>query len=369
MPKLNIFSKQTPIAAIEQALSNLTARRQTLETRLGDATSKLEAARSARRSALESDPAADLQPLTRSVRDLEDEVATLNGVLDDLAAQYEQQMIALDRARDDDLRTASAKTLEGIATKVDRATEDLEAAALEVARAATKMLALLPPTLAVVKIDETLPEGQSESQRLISIIVADALCSQVPWLLPATIWGGGVGNGHTAELRRFFDLAGHVRTAVRDTDQIAATTSATSSAQALITDRLRDRAKGILAGDLAPELDDVDPVSLVRIPPKPVIAMVEVFATQNFAFRLTRREIHELVGRRWVRTIPEDAADAAVKAGVALRTDTDAGAEAFAAEKKRRSESMGMNLSTMLSLSDCVDLGVIRATEEWEDAA
>lgn len=282
--KMPSLLKRSPIVSIENALANLATRRETLEARKADAVARLDAARSARKNALASDTAADLTSHTRTVRECEDEIETLDGVLGDLAEQVTAQQLELAEAKDADVRAGAARQLEKIATAFDKAAAEMEGAMESLGRAAAAMVAALPETLKVVDFADYPPTGQNERERLVAVIVAEGIAKVFPAAIPTEFWGARHGVGHIAGMTRHFDLDGDkVRTYASAVE--IPSHSAREAAGMLVSDRLRKRAELIVAGGASPDLADQEPFKL-KAPEPPAIKHVEVFASADFCFRL-----------------------------------------------------------------------------------
>lgn len=371
--------KRNPITAAESELANLAARRETLETRRANAAAALDAARSARRNALSNDPTMDLSALNRAVRDGEDELETLSGVLADLADEVANADRRLTDAKDDELRAASAKALEGVAIAVDNAAADLERGLSIVGKAYAALVAAIPETLHVVELDERIvppersttisPPGvfqveEYSRQALPNDLARAVLAEGLSRLCPMAFGYRRERGDWRFELRRAMHLAA-TRPSFSTPDLAAGGRSvpATEAAVHLISGRLRDRAKHIVAGDMSPNLEDA-PIFRPQ-PAPPVIPEVEVYVVENVCFSINEREARRIHGRGWVAWMPEDAAAAAVAAGKALRTDTPEGAAAFQAQKDLRKQSpFGGSQMSGLGRQDCYDLGVIRKASD-----
>ncbi|WAJ30617.1 hypothetical protein [Antarcticirhabdus aurantiaca] len=367
--------KRDPISAAETELKNLAQRRGVLADRQRDAVARLDAARSARKNALSSDPTADLSGLTRAVQEAGDEVDTIASVLSDLDEQVGEAEGRLAAAKDAEVRSRSAKQLEGIAKSFDQAAADLEAALAGVGKAYAAMVAAIPETLQVVEIDErVIPPEMSRSQNPDNVFsVQDVRQNALPNDLARVVLAEGLARvcpmafgmkGHFGGWRFSLTRAGQLDSAwpsfsVSDFASMSEVHTAGEAAAKLVTDRLRDRARHIVAGDMSPNLDDA-PIFRPKPEPKP-IPQVQVYALEDFAFRTEADKLPTLIGKWWVHLVPENAADVAVAAGVALRTDTPEGAAAFEERKAIRARSSGGASGGYLSLSMCQDLGLIRA--------
>ncbi len=373
--------KRDPISAAETELKNLAQRRGVLATRQRDAVARLDAARSARKNALSSDPTADLSGLTRAVQEAGDEVDTVASVLSDLDEQVCEAEGRLAAAKDADVRARSANQLEAMAKSFDQAAADLEVALAGVGEAYAAMVAAIPETLQVVEIDERVvpPEMQTSQNPdnvfsvqdlrqdalpndLARVVLAEGLAR----VCPMAFGVGGRWGGWRASLSRVgkVDATSPSFTA-REMADLSELRTASAAAAMLVSDRLRDRARHIVAGDMSPNLEDA-PIFRPKPVPKPIL-QVEVYALENFAFRTEADKLPTLVSKWWAHTIPEDAADAAVAAGLALRTDTPEGAAAFEERKAIRRNSLNSGGGSYLSLAMCQDLGVVREPQNAAD--
>ncbi|MCO6050634.1 hypothetical protein NGM99_12655 [Mesorhizobium sp. RP14(2022)] len=367
--KISKLLGKDPVSTIEAAIANLAARRETLNGRLADATAKFEAARSARKSALASDPTADLSALTQAVRDNEDEIETIQGVLHDLDEQHAEQEELLAKAKDEDVRAASAKELERVAGAVDKAAVELNDAIAALAKAASKMVGAIPPSLHVIDFSEQLGDGESDKERLVAAVIAEGIAHAIPSAFPTEYFAKY--DGHASALRRLLDTDGRAR--YYATGELPIPTDARTFAANFISERLRDRAKDIVAGELSPDLDDTDLVP-VRFRPKivPTFPLVQIYSLVHFAYRTAEGEAYTIITSRWSHNVPEDVADAAVEAGVALRIDTPEGEKAFRDQQEARRQSPTAFFAPSVSLADCVNLGNVRAlavAEVEEEAA
>ena len=322
-------SRKTTMQSIEAELSNLASRRQTLEARKVDALAKLDAAKSARRNVLAGDPTADLSRLNGDVRDVEDDIETLDSVLSDLTAQTEDAEARLAEANDKGERAVAAKALQDIASTFDAGAAELEKAMGDVSKALAKMGAALPETLKVVDLPSD-QSKRSDRDRILSIVLADAIASAIPFAMPHQSWRHGYGHG--AGLERLFNLADRVTEYSRDGDDNPL--DAAAAARALVTDRLRGRADAILAGTASADLADrtVEP----PVAPKPVYQRVSVFVVSSFRYINSASGSEAIVTARQTSALHEPVADAAVAAGLALRMDTAEGQAAYDEEKVRR---------------------------------
>jgi hypothetical protein len=378
---MNILGKRGGIAAIETELKNLGSRRETLEGRKAKAAANLDAARSSRKAALSGDPEADLSKLTLSVQQAADELETIDSVLADIADQTADAEQRLADAKDTSIRTSVAKELSDYADRYDAAAADLDTALKAVAKAYAALAKAIPDTLAVVELDGRVtptPRGYQSPDGLLGfedyrqsalpndlarVVLAEGLAKVCPTAFPYI----GARPGWRVSLDRASRLEGQPTFRVDDIEAMAMSQTAKEAAASLVSGRLRKRAATIIAGEAKPDLGDQAPWKPAEAGPAP-IPRVEVFAVENFGFRLEDRDLPTLCGKRWVHQLPEDAAVAAVQAGVALRTDNDEGAKAFEEEKARRRAGGSSCGSSFLRIDMCRDLGVIRPVEDAETA-
>ncbi|KHJ55124.1 hypothetical protein LA66_00075 [Aureimonas altamirensis] len=322
-------SRKTTTQSIEAELSNLASRRQTLEARKVDALAKLDAAKSARRNVLAGDPSADLSRLNGDVRDVEDDIETLDSVLSDLTAQTEDAEARLAEANDKGERAVAAKTLQDIASTFDAGAAELEKAMSEVSKALAKMGAALPETLRAVDLRSD-GSGRNDKDRLLGIILADAVCSIFPAAFKSRPWGAG--GASIIGMDRNFSLSGQVWewTDHVDNDPL----EATAAARALVTDRLRGRADAILEGTAPADLID-EPIVETK-PAKPPMQKVAILPISNFSFAADGYGRSEFAYSFTTTSVPEPVAKAAVRAGVAYLMESEEGQSAYQEELVRR---------------------------------
>jgi hypothetical protein len=230
-----------------------------------------------------------------------------------------------------------------------------------VAKSIDRLMSAIPEDMATYPASHgTRPPGRNGGRcasptEVAAAIVTEALYGAAPELFDEQAETIQTGFGFApSHLRRIslhrIDLLSHQPRASFDQSRPGAT--AIKAAQ-MITDEWRNRADRIRAGDLVP---DVSTIASERPKPEdPGRANVEVFATRAFAFTAFNGH-RRLCGGKWVHSVPAAVADAAVAAGVALRTDTREGRDAFEARKEYRNRSM-TTVESSVRLEDCVDLG------------
>lgn len=363
-------------------LANLATRRETLEARKQKAIATLEAAREARKAALAGDADADLSKVTAAVRDAADNLETIDSVLADIGEETAAAEARLAAAQEADARSKATKELTAYADQFDNAAVALDTALKAVSKAYGSLVAAIPDTLAVVDIDGVaipteelarrgvpglyaLQDGYSAPARphdLARLVLAEGLSKAVP----SAFAYAGENQGYRVSLDRAADLGVHPRRKHDDLSELQYQ-SAREAASLLVSNRLRDRAAAIATGELPPLLADRSPVKPVnRKQPEKTPAEVMVFATRSFAFRIRDDRPPTLCGALWAHPVPADAADVAVRKGVALRLDTPEGERAFEAVRAGKGTRGVNNLGT-IHIDDCQFIGVIRATPDDED--
>jgi hypothetical protein len=364
---------KTPVADIASELDNLAACRETLATRREKVVAELTAARSARKTALSKDPGAELAGLTRSVRDSEDELDTIEGVLSDLDEQLADAVARKTVAEDQDQRITSAQQLQSIAIKVDDAAADLEKALALVGTAYAALINAIPDTLAVVELDQSitmegalpiLQDGMRPARPndLARAILAEGITRTCPGAMGIS----RDGNSWRMDLGRPVDL-GTARPSyiVHDIHRVADAMTATQATTALISSRIRTRAEDIVSGKAPSHIED-RPTLTPRMKPIAIKTDVEIIATTDFKFTLEDGAERSVINKGSIRDVAPDVATMAIKRGVAIRTDTPAGATAVHAEEERAARraaemrNRGAGVVSMPMSRDHVDLGTIR---------
>lgn len=354
----NPFSKSSssPIFKIEAQIAQLEASRLELAKKKSDVEKVLDEQKATMRAFVRDnpslDPPAELRHSVASARD------HLEVIVESIAEGDEQILdlrAGLAVARDQEERDQTAKADEALADFVDKEfAPELAKAVAIIGKACTAYLAKVPEGLAVVESREWSREQHHPFRHhdhftrseLLRAIVAEYLFANAPDLFEHR----SSLHGRDQVLARMFGIDqqipemrsdGTPPPAVRDPSRV------------LLSDRLRARAAAKRVGE--PAAPDALPAP-ASAPDCDKPANVEVFVLQDFSYVENIRGSRALCGRRWARFVPEPVADAAVDAGLALRTDTPEGQDAFEAEKEYRKNSMTAPASG-LSLADCFDLG------------
>lgn len=352
-------SLKSGTAAIEAEIVNLKTRHDTLDKRRADAEAKLQAVKTARRNVLSGDPSADLGNLNRDVRDAEDEIETLDGVLFDLREQLADAETRLTIAKDQGERTKVAKQLEAMASAFDAGAAELASAIALVEKAARKMVDVLPETLHVVDFRTELPDGQTERERLVASILAEGIAKALPFAVTSRMWGAKGSYAHLADLRRAFSIAEDSLTTEPGTSELLVEpTDVKSAAAVIVSDRLRSRAQRVVAGEIGTDLADKAP--LQEAPkPMPRAPEVEFATTKHFSYPvLDASRGRTIVTRFSIQQLPELVADAAEAAGVGFRTDTPEGAAKRVKLDADRRSMHSISPIGGVGLSDCVPVDV-----------
>ena len=316
----------------------------------------LEAARSKRREFIAKNPGEEVpSELRHSISIAEIDAKSTDEEILEYEAQIAEQEAALLYEQKRGEREAAAERLKAIAKAADAAGADLKTAVAAVAKACAALDAALPDDLAILDFawhqgrpPHRTERGPASRREIVSMVLSEAIAHAVPTSFD-------VEYGYRSQLVRMFDLAG--QPAFKIDHEPAPAVDAAAATRRVITDRLRRRAEQILAGNLPAELDDVP--ALPPIEPtisRPDLKDTEIFVRENFAYVRDERGRRAFVARRWVHRCPQLVADLAVERGLALRTDTPEGLDAYEHEREYRKRSMTQPHSA-LSLDDCIDLG------------
>jgi len=350
-PSKAVSEFNSAVERLEKDLTRLNVRRDELANRQAEAQSACNNAKDQRRAALASDPAADIATLSRTVRDAEDHAQ----MYADALADVESQIISVTAERDAQQvagqREQVANHFEGIADAVDEAAVELEKAIVGVSKAFDKLKDAIPDDYALIEIDwpqYRRPWGPARPHELATVILAEGLYRLRPDIF--------IEEHSKFCLHRFFETDRKPATKLWGERPVAL--DASEAATKLIGDRNRKHADAIRRGE-------VDLQSGRRIeqtqkvePKKPKAPEVEVFVTTDFRYVKNEStfncwETSSCQTRRW---LPEPVADAAVKAGFALRMDTPEGLAAYEADQRYRETKLPSSGGTKRFL-DFEDLG------------
>lgn len=354
--------RKNPLAAAEDVVRRHESALQKITEKIAAAEKQVGQHQAARRAALLDDPEADIPAsIRRDIDAAQRLVAALIQDRTDLETGLQEAHAALVRERERGERETAAATLEATATGFDKAAAELHAAMASVAKSIDRLMSAIPEDMATYPANhETRPPGRNGSQfaspsEVAAAVLAEGLYAIAPQFFDETTdmiqtgFGWAPSHFRRIALHRI-DLSDVPRAAF---DVVRPGITALEAARA-ISEQWRERADRIRAGELIPDISMI--ATEWPKPDDPGRANVEVFATKPFAFVDRANGNRRLCGGKWVRNVPAAVADAAVAAGVALRTDTSEGRDAFEARKEYRKNSM-TTVESGVSLEDCVDLG------------
>ncbi|MER8553615.1 hypothetical protein NKH37_15740 [Mesorhizobium sp. M1217] len=348
--------RKNPLAVAEVEIQKFENAIAKIDAKIGLTEREIDRHRAARRAHILSDPEAEIPAETRHGLALaEDLLRSTHEERAEMVSGLEELRHALVAARAKEEREAAAKVDEALADFVDRElAPEVAKAAAALGKACSAYLAKMPEGLAVVESREwSRPRDHARRhadhfsrEELLTAIVAESLFAAAPGLFEhqSSVFG------RVQTLGRLFDIDKEIPQSRSDGTPPAAIRD---PARVLLSDRLRARAAAKRAG--APAGVDAEPAE-APMPEPDQPANVEIFVLKDFAYVENDRGGRALCGRRWSRLVPEPVADAAVEAGLALRTNEAKGQDAFNAEKQYRKNSMSIPESG-LGLADCFDLG------------
>ncbi|MHA6687707.1 hypothetical protein [Mesorhizobium sp. A556] len=354
----NPFQKETAISKIEKQIAQFEAQRAELEKKKTIVEQLLAEHKTTMRAFVRDNPTLDPPAeLRHPVSIARDHLEAITESMTEADEQLIELRSALISARDQAERDTAADADEALADFVDREfAPAIATATAAISKACTAYLARMPEGLAVVESRpwaRPLGHPRSNADRynrneILAAILAESLFAAAPDAFEAQ----DSARGRTHILQRLFSLD---QTVPQTFVEEALPAAARNPAKLLLSDRLRARAAAKRAGtpaavDRAPEPEPTPQ------PPRPGLEDVEVFATKHFAYQADEFGTPIICGRRWVHNVPSLAADAAVAAEVALRTDTPEGKDAFDAEKEYRRQS-GSTGDHFIELEGCVNLG------------
>ncbi|MCO5082294.1 MAG: hypothetical protein M9955_11630 [Rhizobiaceae bacterium] len=325
-PSKAVTEANAAVERLGKDLARLNAKRDELASRQAEAQAAFDKAKEQRRSALTSDPGADITALSRAVRDAEDHLQMFADALADIDGQIASVTTERDAQDLAGKREQVAGHFEGIADAVDEAAAELEKAVAGVSKAFDKLKDAIPDDYALIEIEwpeYKRPWGPARPHELATVIFAEALYRQQPDIF--------IKERSTFALHRFFET--HRKPTTKLYGAPPEPTDASAAATTLIGDRNRAHADAIRRGEIdltsgrrierKPELE--------AEPARPEHSEVEVFVTKDFRYVSSDNDFNcwETVSRLSRRWLPEPVADAAVESGFALRMDTPEGRDAF----------------------------------------
>lgn len=356
--------RKNPIARGQEQEQKFLAAIAKAEAKIGLIEQEIEKHRGARRAHILETPDVEVSAELRHLLDIaERHLIVAREERDDMACGLDEVRKALAAANAEAERDAAAKVLELAAAGVDKAGLDLDTAIAGVARAVGAIMTAIPEDMATYRSDyDTRPFERGGGQfatptEVAAALVAEALYEALPGLFDVQPLVLGVGPGsirtHARQvvLYRMAEFAEQPRVGFRD--GVPAGMKGSNAARS-ISAQWRERARAMRDGRLV-----ADPSLIATDIPKQESASaekIEVYVIKNFAYAENAKGTRQLCGRRWARPVPAVVADIAVAQGLALRTDTPEGKEAFEREKAHRAKGH-TSLASGLSLAQCVDLG------------
>jgi molecular chaperone GrpE (heat shock protein) len=342
----------TDIAAIEGELSQLERRRAQLAESLDAATNKAIQISAERRDLIIANR--DRQTLHRAnskVREAEEQRVALDDALHALEEKIAEITKRLEEAKAQADRNRIAQLLEQEADAVDKATSAVEKAAKQLGGTYEQ----LRSAMSAASILQTLDRRRLAEDRVAGLITAEALAAAAPDLFATEPGDIGVSS----ILRRGFSLGnGVVRFETRDQEQLAESSGAHAYAEHLLTSRLRAKAAAIRAGDEPAVFPSAPSAPVEKFARRPELRHVLFLEPVRYLGRGGQPVIHAA----WTARVPAPVAKAAIKQGLALDADTDAGRAKMKemAEHRRR---VSRRLDATITVEDTIDLGVNLAEE------
>lgn len=325
-PSKAVADANAAVDRLGKDLVRLNAKRDELATRQSEAQAAFDRAKEQRRSALASDPGADITALSRAVRDAEDHAQMFADALADVHSQIASVTAERDAQDLAGKREQVAGHFEGIADAVDEAAAELEKAVTAVSKAFDRLKDAIPDDYALIEIDwpeYKRPFGPARPHELATVILAESLYRQQPDIF--------IRDRSTFGLYRFFETDRTPTTKLWG--QLPDAGDASAAADRLVGNRNRAHAESIRRGevDLASGRRIERSPELEAEPARPEHSEVEVFALKDFRYVSSDNEFNcwETVSRLTKRWLPEPVADAAVESGFALRMNTPEGRDAF----------------------------------------
>lgn len=354
MSLIDTITRRLPLKSVadttnfDRDLAKLSTRRAELTAKYDSAAKKLAEAKDGRRHSLVNDPDADADKLSRTVRDAEDQAQMFAEALSDI----DRQIASLAEQRDAHAlqakREQAAGSFDATADAFAGAAAEFEKAAVTFAKAFRKLEKSVPDDFGLIEIrspDRNRKYGPATGTELASIVLAEALHKAMP--------GAFVHAQRTQSLLRYNNISGTPSPTIWDGPSPAM--SASEAASKLLVDRARKHADAIRAGDV-----DLHTDRRVERQPEPeseavTQSIVRVFTTKDFRF-VNDGVAWELCSHNTAQSVPVPVAEAAVKAGVALRTDTPEGMEAWTEHERNRRTALPFYRGP-LYFDDCFDLG------------
>lgn len=353
----NPFSKNSPVAKFQDLLAKFEAGLDQLQKRRVVVGDLLEQGREKRRAFIRDNPGIEVPAeLRHAIGAAEGDARATAEEIAEYEAQISELRDGLVHERQRGAREEAAKADEALADFVDREFgPELAKAIAIVSKAVTAFSTKIPEGIAIVEArewsrDPHHPRRFADSfsrEEILGAIIAEAIFEAAP----AVFEHLSSIHGRQQVLRRMFDLNEPIPTTRSDGTPPPVVRNAHRT---LLSDRLRARAAATRNGEQT-VVDRTAEAPAAMPDTKAPTDEVQIVAIRDSAFVESASGKRKLCGRRWVHNVPALAADAALDAGLALRTDTPEGRDAFEAEKEYRRTSMTVPSAGLL-LEDCEDL-------------
>lgn len=348
----NPFRKDGSVAKAEKLIADLEANQVELRKKRDVVQKLLDGHKSALRDFVRANPSEDIPAeLRHSLSIAKLHLESLGETL----AEGDEQLVELRQAlvfeQERGEREAAAAKLEAVAKAIDAAGADLKAAMAAAGKAAAAIEKALPDDLVVFELhDESYGKrpryrterGPVSRREMVAMILAEGLVHVAPDAFDTKY-------GYEQRLVRFFNLAGNPVFKVDLRPDVSV--DAATAARQVISDRLRARAAAILAGEAAPETDDVAPKPLVEPEPE-AQPDVAVFVVEHFSYVSNWAGGLTLCGRNTVRDVPAQVAEQAIARSLALPVGDPA-----ALAKLAELDAVAVNVPYLPTADECEPLG------------
>lgn len=284
--KVLIGKRPSSAAEIKNELARLGQKLADQQRRRTEIMQALDEAKEARRSVLAEDEEIIAQA-TGNVERLEGEAAQLGKMVDEYEAAIASAEERFRLATEEEQHRAAVQKLVKAAAAVDAIASEYEKAVAAVSVAVKKMIAAVPGEIGIYKsATNQRPDGRAEghndmvsTREVVGAILAESLYYHFPDQFDAA---NGGWHRHALGLMLVHDPKAREPEVFSWERRRSAPLSPAAAIDALLTSRLRKRAKAVAGGDPEGNVPEVKIVEPYRSPPPP--PEIEVVGLKDFKF-------------------------------------------------------------------------------------
>lgn len=374
-PIKTLMSKRPSSAAdIENELARLGQKLADHQRRRTEVMQALEDAKEALRAVLAEEDEIIAQA-TGNVQRLEAEAVQLGKMVEEYEAAVAGAEERFRLATEEELHRAAVQKLEKAATAVDAVAPEFEKAVAAVSAAVKKMIAAVPGEIGIYKsATNQRPEGRVEGnndmvsiREVVGAILAESLYYHFPDQFDAA---DGGRHRHALGMMLVHDPVAREPEVFSWERRRSAPLPTAAAIDALLTSRLRKRAKAVAGGDPEGDVPEVKIIEPYRAPPPP--PEIEVVGLKHFKF-LDGNEGYKprfscvMKGSRSM--IRVEVAQHAIALGAAALVDSVEGKQCLAWRASVQSWGMGPELSEYDDIGDPLGLHAAYEGANARDAA